>query len=176
MAMLNNQRVNLGYIIEQHVTNIYNKDLLRYQSSIEIPKTTKVHHIIFCELLILIYTNHQLRWSRFSGFPRHIKSNLRRSQSPESITPNVRVSNPRGQSQSRVKISTGCRETMKRRQRVSNQESVTLGSWEEDEGTRRKTESQQQRVGHPGRRIQEPPRKQKVNNKESVTQTRVSHP
>ena len=65
---------------------------------------------------------------------------------------------------------------MKRRQRVSNQESVPLGSWEEDEGTRRKTESQQQRVGHPGRSIQEPPRKQKVNNKESVTQTRVSHP
>ena len=44
---------------------------------------------------------------------------------------------------------------MKRRQRVSNQESVPLGSWEEDEGTRRKTESQQQRVGHPGRKIQE---------------------
>jgi hypothetical protein len=54
MAMLNNQRVNLGYIVEQHVTKIYNKDLLRYQSPIEIPKTTKVHQIVFCELIILI--------------------------------------------------------------------------------------------------------------------------
>ena len=43
-----------------------------------------------------------------------------------------------------------------------------LGSGEENQGTRRKTESQQQRVGHPGRRIQEPRGKQKVNNKESA--------
>ena len=49
----------------------------------------------------------------------------RQSQSPESVAPNVRVRNPIGQSQSPVNTSTGCRETRKRRQRVSNRESVT---------------------------------------------------
>ena len=45
---------------------------------------------------------------------------------------------------------------MNKKKRVSNQSQPPLGSWEEDEGTRRKTESQQQRVSPPGRRIQEP--------------------
>ena len=49
----------------------------------------------------------------------------RQSQSPESVAPNVRVRNPIGQSQSPVNTSTGCRETRKRRQRVSNRESAT---------------------------------------------------
>ena len=54
----------------------------------------------------------------------------RQSQSPESVAPNVRVSNPIGQSQSRVNISTGCRETMNGRQRVSNKESATPESYQ----------------------------------------------
>ena len=46
----------------------------------------------------------------------------RQSQSPESVAPNVRVSNPIGQSQSRVNISTGMqgnheRETESQQQR-----------------------------------------------------------
>jgi len=73
----------------------------------------------------------------------------RQSQSPESVAPNVRVRNPMRQSQSPVNTSTGCRETRKRRQRVRTESQSPLGSQEEDQGIRRKTGSQQQRVGHP---------------------------
>ena len=89
----------------------------------------------------------------------------RQSQSPESVAPNVRVRNPIGQRSVTGEHSTGCRETRKRRQRVSHPSEA-------------------------GRRIKEPGGKQKVNNKESVTlegesrnpgetesqQQRVSHP
>ena len=73
----------------------------------------------------------------------------RQSQSPESVAPNVRARNPIGQSQSPVNTSTGCRETMNGRQKVSNKESVTPrkpGGGSRNPG---ETESQQQRVSHP---------------------------
>ena len=68
----------------------------------------------------------------------------RQSQSPESVAPNVRVRNPIGQRSVTGEHSTGCRETRKRRQRVSHPSEA-------------------------GRRIKEPGGKQKVNNKESVS-------
>ena len=93
----------------------------------------------------------------------------RHSQSPESVAPNVRVRNPIGQRQSPVNSSTGCREGRGGRESATDGQSP-LGNREEDQGTRRKTESQQQRVVHPGRRIQEPPEKTECQ------QQRVSHP
>ena len=58
----------------------------------------------------------------------------RQSQSLESVAQNVRVRNPIGQSQSPLNTSTGCRETMNGRQKVSNKESVTPESRKEDQG------------------------------------------
>ena len=93
----------------------------------------------------------------------------RQSQSSESVAPNVRVRNPIGQSQSPVNTSTGCRETKKRRQRVSNRESVTPrkpggGSRNPEENRKLTTKSRSPWKENPGT-----PGKQKVNNKESVT-------
>ena len=106
----------------------------------------------------------------FKKCERLIRKGQRRSQSPESAAPNVRVRNPIGQNQSPVNTSTGCRETRKRRQRVSNRESVTprkpgggsrnleenrkwttksRSPWKENPGTPGKTESPQQRLSHP---------------------------
>ena len=65
--------------------------------------------------------------------------------------------------------STGCREGRGGRESATEGQSP-LGNREEDQGTRTKTESQQQRIGHPGRRIQEPPEKTESQ------QQRVSHP
>ena len=95
------------------------------------------------------------------------------------VAPNVRVSNPIGQSQSRVNISTGWRETRNGRQRVSNQESVTprkpRGGWR-NPAENRKSATKSRSPGHPGRRIEEPPGKTESqqqrtghSNKESVT-------
>ena len=86
------------------------------------------------------------------------------SQSPqtsESGTPWDKISHRWTLVQDAGKPGRGDRES-------ATESQSPLGSGEENQGTRRKTESQQQRVGHPGRRIQEPRGKQKVNNKESA--------
>ena len=73
----------------------------------------------------------------------------RQSQSPESVAPSVRVGNPIWQSQSPpspLNISTGCRETMNGRQKISNKESVSLrkpaGSRNPGENRKSPTKSQ----------------------------------
>ena len=92
------------------------------------------------------------------------------------VAPNVRVSNPIGQSQSRVNISTGCRETLNGRQRVSNQESVTPrkpgGGWRKPEENRKSATKSQS----PGRRTQEPQENRTSTTKNRSPQQRVSHP
>ena len=82
----------------------------------------------------------------------------RQSQSPESVAPNVRVRNPIGQSQSPVNNSTECRETRKRRQRVSNRELVTPrkpGGGSRNPEENRKSTTKSQSPLKAGKRIKE---------------------
>ena len=91
------------------------------------------------------------------------------TQPPGSVAPNVGVENPSRQTQSPLHTSTGGTETMNEKQKVNNKESVTLrkpwggyrNPWENGKSTTKslpplaggsnpgKTESPQQRVGHP---------------------------
>ena len=82
----------------------------------------------------------------------------RQSQSLESVAQNVRVRNPIGQSQSPLNTSTGCRETMNGRKKVSNKESVT--PWKPGGGSRnpeenRKSTTKSQSPLKAGKRIKE---------------------
>ena len=98
---------------------------------------------VWCTCLWFFKIKKEQRWPKEGSW--HEKQGQKQSQSPESVTPNVRVRNPITKSQS------------------------SPGSREEDQGLRRKTESQQQRVGHP---LQENPG---TLGKTESQQQRVSH-
>ena len=77
---------------------------------------------VWCTCLWLFKIKKEQRWPKEGSW--HEKQGQKQSQSPESVTPNVRVRNPIGQSQSPLHTSTGRRETMNGRRKVSNKESV----------------------------------------------------